>query len=90
MRYTTTRRQKVDPNEHSHTAVLAQKETEPSFQEHRVSVPKQRNGSIAEDTKQRWNFITRKKRKKEKQEKKKEKRKKGKKERKGEQKKEKK
>ena len=32
--------------------------TEPSFQEHRVSVQKQRNGSIAEDTKQRWNFIT--------------------------------
>ena len=27
--------------------------TEPSFQEHRVSVQKQRNGSIAEDTKQR-------------------------------------
>ena len=32
--------------------------TEPSFQEHRVSVQKQRNESIAEDTKQTWNFIT--------------------------------
>ena len=32
--------------------------TEPSFQEHRASVQKQKNGSISEDTKQRWNFIT--------------------------------
>ena len=32
--------------------------TEPSIGEHRVSVQKQRNRSIAEDTKQRWNFIT--------------------------------
>ena len=32
--------------------------TEPSFQEHRVSVQKEKNGSIAEDTKQKWNFIT--------------------------------
>ena len=32
--------------------------TEPSFQEHIVSVHTQKDGNIAEDTKQRWNFIT--------------------------------
>ena len=62
MRCTTTRRQEVDPDEHPHTAVLAQKgnvtrlnhrsrNTECQYKE-------QRNGSTAEDTKQRWNFIT--------------------------------
>ena len=33
--------------------------TEPSLLEHEVSARKQRNGSIAEDTKQRWNFTSR-------------------------------
>ena len=32
--------------------------TEPSLQEHKVLAREQRNGSIAEDTKQRWNYIT--------------------------------
>ena len=32
--------------------------TEPSFQEHRVTVQNKRNGSIFEDAKQTWNLIT--------------------------------
>ena len=43
MRCTTTRKQEVDPNEHSQTAMLAKNK---------------RNGSILEDAKQTWNFIT--------------------------------